>query len=72
MAFLKSLGVALYQRVIVSYKSTLIGIGLASAVLVVDQSVAALHALPKGWAQVLASLLALAGAYLKGKAPPAP
>lgn len=72
MAFLKSLGVALYTRVLVHYKQTLIGLGLASAVLVLDQTTAALQALPDGWAKILASVLALGGAYLRGKAPTPP
>jgi hypothetical protein len=72
MGFLKTLGIALYQRVLVNYKPTLIGLGLASAVLVVDETTAVLQGLPDGWAKIAASLLALGGAYLRSKAPTAP
>lgn len=72
MAFLKALGVALYQRVLINYKPTLIGLGLASAVLVIDETTTALQTLPDGWAKILASVLALGGAYLKAKAPAVP
>jgi hypothetical protein len=67
-AFLKTLAVAVYERVILSYRSTLIGIALASGVLVLDATVAALQALPEGWAKIAASVLVLAGGFLKKKA----
>ena len=67
-AFLKALAVSVYERVILSYKSTLIGIGLAAGVLVLDSTVEALQALPEGWAKIAASILVLVGGLLRKKA----
>jgi uncharacterized membrane protein YjjP (DUF1212 family) len=67
-AFLVGLWSAFVERVFGAWKSTLVGFGLAALVLVLDQTVLALAALPEGWAKVLATLIALAGASLRKKA----
>jgi uncharacterized membrane protein YjjP (DUF1212 family) len=67
-AFLVGLKAAFLERVFGAWKSTLVGFGLAALVLVLDQTVLALTALPEGWAKVLATLIALAGAALRKKA----
>jgi hypothetical protein len=67
MTFLKTLGAALYTRVFVSFKPTLIGLGLASAIVVVDTTTTYLQALPEGWAKAAAAVVALLGALLRSK-----
>lgn len=73
MAFFRFVGVQLWERVIKSYKSTLIGIALAAAIVFVDSSTDYLKALPQGWAQALAGLSAIVGALLRARqaSPPA-
>lgn len=65
---LKSLGVALYERVILSYKSTLLGIALAGATEAVNVFTTYLGARPQPWAHLAASLLVLGFSALKSKA----
>lgn len=65
--FFSGLGRALYERVIVSYRSTLIGIALAASVLVVDYTTDYLKTLPGGWADALAAVLVIVGGLLRGK-----
>ena len=74
MAFLKSLGAALYERVVIHYKPTLIGIGLAAGIVVVDQTTTLLTGLPAGWAKYAAVIVAAIGAFLRAKQaqPPKP
>lgn len=59
----------LYERVVVHYGPTLIGIGIGIGILVADASVEALQALPQGWAKIAAAIIMAAGAYLKSKKP---
>ena len=66
--FLATLWTALYQRVFLSYKSTLVGLGLAVLIIVLEQGTTALQALPDGWAKAIAAVLALIGASLRGRA----
>jgi hypothetical protein len=68
-AFLSSLFAALYERVIVHSKPTLIGLGLSIAVEAVNYSAAYIGSQPQPWAHVLASVLLAAGALLKSKQP---
>jgi hypothetical protein len=72
--FLKSIGKAIWERVFLSYKSTLIGIGIAIGITVLEQASAAVANLTQGWAKVAGILIALALASLRSKAlpPPAP
>jgi hypothetical protein len=67
MAFLRTLGSALFTRVIVSYRSTLVGLGLAAAIVVVEATTTYLQALPDGWAKAAAAVVALVGAALRSK-----
>lgn len=64
---LKNLGSELYQRVIVSYKSTLLGIAAAAGVVVVDQLTTYLQGLPKFTGSALAGLVFALGALAKAK-----
>lgn len=57
---------ALYERVILSYKSTLIGIGLA----VLTEVAAYLDALPANWAHVVAAVLVVVLGLFKGSVSP--
>ena len=66
-SFLSKLADDLYQRVIVSYRSTLIGIGLAVAVELVEFTTSYLNALPANWAHVIASVLVILGGLLRSK-----
>ena len=61
----------LWNRVVVSYKSTLIGIGAGIAVEAASLLAAYFGTQPQPWAHVLASLLVVIGASLKSKALPA-
>ena len=62
-----------WNRVMGGYKSTLVGVGLAVVVVVLESATEVLNGLPQGWAKVLATLCILAGASLKPKAlPPSP
>lgn len=58
------------DRVIRSYKSTLIGLGLGVACILVDQFALAAQSSAKPWVQALAGVLVLAGASLRSKALP--
>ena len=68
-SFLKSLGVALWTRVVVAYKSTLLGIAIAVADVILQQLDAV--QMPQ-WAHALVALVAAALALYKGKAKVAP
>ena len=56
-----------WDRVVVSYKTTLVGVGFGVAIILVDQFTTLLQGIDKPWATVAAALIALLGAYLKGK-----
>jgi integral membrane sensor domain MASE1 len=67
---------AIWERVVVHWVPTLIGIAAAAGLLVLDKVTEFTQS--QGWpswvVNALAAVIALAGAYLKGKAkePPAP
>lgn len=64
-AFFKMLGTALWTRVILSYRTTLLGLALAA----VDVIIAQLDAAPiPPWAHALVGLCAMALALYRGKA----
>ena len=67
-AFLKALGVALWQRVVLAYKSTLLGMALMAADVVISQLSAA--PLPQ-WAHAVVGVAAAILALYKGKTDPA-
>ena len=70
----KDLFDAVWERVKKNWVPTLVGILFAAGVVVVDQLTtitATLH-LPTWALSAVAAVLALAGAYFKSKAPPAP
>lgn len=69
MLILKAILSALYERVIKAYKSTLIGLALVAAVVVVEQLQVA--ALPS-WAQAVVGVVASILALYKGKQPALP
>jgi hypothetical protein len=67
----------LWSRVVLSYKSTLVGLGFGLLILVIEAGTDYLNGLPAGWAKGLAALLVMVGASLRSKAlppsePPAP
>lgn len=64
MALVKSILVAVYQRVILSYKSTLVGLALAAGVEVVNQ----LQAAPSNALHAVAFVLGAVLAFLKSPA----
>lgn len=64
----KKIAVEVYERVIKSYKSTLVGLGLAVGVVVLEQLGAALGAVEAGWAGPVAALCLIVGSALKSKA----
>ena len=66
-AFLKTLGAELYSRVILSYKSTLIGVAAAAGIVAINQFTALLQGLPSGFAQIAAGLAVTLGALAKSK-----
>ena len=61
---------SIWERVVLSYKSTLIGLGAGVGVILVDQFTTFLGTQPQAWAKVLAALLVVVGASLKSKALP--
>ena len=63
----KKIATEVYERVVKSYKSTLVGFGLAVGVVVVEQLGAYFAGLPTGWAPPLAAVFALVGAALRKK-----
>jgi len=61
-----------YARIVLSYKSTLVGLGAGIAVIAIDAAVGQISVLPDGWAKVLAGVLVAIGALIRSKAlPPA-
>jgi hypothetical protein len=63
---------AAWERVILSYKSTLIGLGAGIGLILIDSLTSWLGTQPQAWAKVLAALVVVVGASLKSKAlPPA-
>lgn len=67
MPLLKTIGSELYHRVILSYRSTLIGILCAAGIAVIDSTTTYLQSLPKGTGTVLATLAVVLGAAVKKK-----
>lgn len=67
MEFLKSVVVAVWDRVVVNYKPTLIGLALAIGILFADMLAQYLGAQPQVWAQPLAALVAMIGAALRSR-----
>lgn len=61
---------AVWQRVVLSYKSTLVGLGAGIAIILLDQLTTYLGTQPQAWAKVLAALVVVIGASLKSKALP--
>ena len=62
-----------WERIVLSYKSTLVGLGAGIAIILLDGFTDYLNGLPQGWAKVLSGLVVLIGASLKSKAlPPTP
>lgn len=58
---------SLWDRIVVNYKPTLIGLATGIGILVLDSTVEALQALPQGWAKVAAAVAIAAGAWLRSK-----
>lgn len=67
MEFLKKLGTEIYQRVILSHRSTLIGMGLGAAIIAGDQVAQMLGSAHQQWTPLAAMLVTLALASLKSK-----
>lgn len=65
---MKALLVALYERVFLAYRSTLLGILLACLTEIANY----LQALPANWAHLIAMLLLAVLSLWKGKAAPPP
>jgi hypothetical protein len=61
---------AIFDRVVLGYKSTLIGLGAGIAIILLDALNTYLGSQPQAWAKVLAALVVLVGASLKDKALP--
>lgn len=67
-AFLK----AVWERVILSYKSTLVGLGSGIALVLIDQFVLSANGSENPWMKAAAALAVVIGAALRSKAlPPA-
>lgn len=69
----------LWDRVILNYKPTLVGLGFGIGILVADATVDALKELPAGWAKVAATVVMAIGAWMRSSnkalppaTPPAP
>ena len=67
MEFLKKLGSEIYQRVILSHRSTLTGLGLGVAIVAGDQVAQLVGAAHQPWAPIAATLVTLACSSLKSK-----
>jgi hypothetical protein len=65
--FFRTLGKALYERVLIHYKPTFIGIGAGAAIVLIDEFTTMFQSLPQGWAQAAAGVVALIGALAKSK-----
>lgn len=61
---------AVYERVVVEYKTTLIGLGTGFGIIVADQLLLVANGIDSPWAKVLAAVVAAVGAYLRGKKKP--
>lgn len=63
---------AVFDRVVKSYRSTLIGLAFGVGVLALEGLTDYLNGLPQGWAKGAAALIVVIGASLRSKAlPPA-
>lgn len=63
---------AAWERVVLSYKSTLVGLGIGVGLILLDSLTDYLQALPQGWAKAAAVLVIAVSASLRSKAlPPA-
>ncbi len=67
MSFFKTLGAELYARVLLSYKSTLVGIAAAAGIVAINQFTTLLQGLPQGAASWAAALAVAVGALAKSK-----
>lgn len=68
-AFFKSV----WERVILSYKSTLVGLGAGIALVLIDQFVLSANGSDNPWMKAAAALAVIVGAALRSKAlPPSP
>jgi hypothetical protein len=65
---IKALLKDIYERVVLAYKSTLIGAAIAVGIVVADAAMAYLTGYSAWWAAPLAGLVALFGAALKKQA----
>ena len=67
MEFLKNLGKALFERVFVHYKPTLVGIACSAGIVAIDQFTTLLQGIPKPAVQAVAGIVVVVGALLKQK-----
>lgn len=63
----KKLGATVYERVILSYRSTLFGLAAAAGVIAIDQLTTYLQSLPKFSGSAIAALVFVLGAQAKAK-----
>lgn len=68
MEFLKKVASEVFERVVKSYKSTLVGFGLACAVVALGAAGEQLAGVSAAWAPPVALVVQLIGAALKKKA----
>jgi hypothetical protein len=63
---------AVWERVVLSYKSTLIGVGAGLGIILLDQFVVSVDGAENPWLKALAALAVVVGSALRSKAlPPA-
>ena len=65
---MKAFFLAIWERVFVHYKPTLIGLGIAALAFVVEYVGQSVAGLPAGWAKFIAAVAVPLGAFLKQKA----
>jgi uncharacterized protein YjeT (DUF2065 family) len=63
---------SIFDRVIKSYKSTLVGLAFGIGILVLEGLTDYLNGLPQGWAKAAAAVIVVIGASLRSKALPPP
>lgn len=63
---------AAWERIVLSYKSTLVGLGAGVAIVLIDQFVVSVDGSSNPWLKAAAALAVMVGAALRSKAlPPA-